>query len=806
MGLSARTLRFVIPLHRVRLSDIGTVGGKNAALGEMIHALAKKGIPIPDGFVITTDAYWHFLDVHGIRRRLFELLRGLNVRKLDDLADHGKRARSLILSHALPDEVVREIEHAYDDLCRASSSNAVAVRSSATAEDLPTVSFAGQQESFLNVRGKNALVRAVHECLASLFTDRAIAYRVENGFDHARVGISVGVQYMVQSNRACAGTLFTIDTETGFRDVAVVNASYGYGESVVKGRVNPDQFTVFKPLIDGQHKPMISKRLGTKETTLIAQAIGTKRMTTSAIKRRKFCLSDDEVFTLATWGKMIETYFSKNAGVHTPMDIEWAKDGRTQKMFIVQARPETVHARKDPYVREKYSLKKTSHVLVQGLAIGSKIASGIVQVIKSADDIHSFKKGNILVTHMTDPDWVPMMKLASAIVTDSGGRTCHAAIVSRELGVPAIVGTKHATTTLKNGVTVTVSCAQGETGLVYQGALAFEKKMIHLKAGKKTRTNILLNIAQPDLAFESSFLPNDGVGLARTEFIFSDYIRVHPLALLHQSRVRDARVRKEIELITQGTKDKRTYFVNQLAMGIGTIAAAFYPKPVIVRTSDFKTNEYRSLVGGESFEPEEANPMIGWRGASRYYDPKYEEAFLLECAAFKKAREEMGLQNIVMMIPFCRTPEEAKHVLRVLKKAGLERGRNGFQVYMMVEVPSNIILAARFAELFDGFSIGSNDLTQLTLGVDRDSEWVSHLYDERNEAVYASLAHVIRIAKQSGVKIGICGQAPSDFPEVAEFLVKEKIDSISLNPDSLLETTERIKKVEKKKTRFVDRR
>ena len=567
----------------------------------------------------------------------------------------------------------------------------------------------------------------------------------------------------------------------------------------MKGKVNPDQYTIFKTTLKKEQRPIIGKKLGSKEVKLVLDSgknVATKEVSVSLTDRRSYCLSDDDILILANWAMVIETYFSKHAGQHQPMDIEWAKDGKTNQLYIVQARPETVEARKDRTFMEKYELVDSSDVLIQGLAIGAKIGAGVVQVIKKTSDIETFKKGNILVTQMTDPDWVPIMKLASAIVTNSGGRTCHAAIVSRELGIPAIVATKNATEVLKNGQRVTVSCSEGETGNVYKGILSFQIKKIKTTGNQETKTQVLLNIAQPDRAFECSFFPNQGVGLARTEFIFTDYIKIHPLALLNFDTIKDKALRSQIEELTFGYKDKRAYFVDKLAMGIATIAAAFYPKDVIVRTSDFKTNEYRSLLGGEVYEPVESNPMIGWRGASRYYDPKYQDAFLLECEAFKKVREVMGLTNVVMMIPFCRTPEEGKRVLEVAKLAGLERGKNGFRVFVMVELPSNIILADQFAKIFDGFSIGSNDLTQLTLGVDRDSEFVSHLYNERDESVLQSIRHVIKVAKKHHKKIGICGQAPSDFPDFAEFLVREGIDSISLNPDTVVDTITHVKSVE----------
>ena len=796
--------RYCIPFSRLRLEDVKSVGGKNASLGEMFRKLKPRGILIPDGFATTADAYWHFIDAAGLRKPIAAALKGLDIQDIKDLEQRGARVRGMILEANLPKDLEAQVAKAYAQLCGGQGPCEVAVRSSATAEDLPDASFAGQQESFLNIRGREALLDAVKRCIASLFTNRAIVYRVEQGFDHMQVALSVGVQRMVRSDAAAAGVMFTLDTESGFRDVVLINGAWGLGESVVQGKVTPDQFFVHKPTLVQGFRPIIGRRLGSKETKIIYSLEGTsptKTVPVPAADRNRACLTDDEVLKLARWGIEIEKYFSKLAQEDRPMDIEWAKDGKTGELFIVQARPETVQARKDLDTLTEYELRKKSKILAEGLSIGSKIASGKVHVIKSAAEMSAFKDGEILVAEMTDPDWVPIMKRAAAIVTASGGRTCHAAIVSRELGTPAVVGVGQALEKLKTGQEVTVSCAEGETGRVYQGKLPFEIKKSKLKGLKSTKTRIMLNLAVPEQAFEYSFLPQSGVGLARTEFIFTNYIKVHPLALLNFKKLKAEELKTKIEELTVGYRDKRRYFVDRLAEGIGMLAAAVYPHEVIVRASDFKTNEYAKLLGGEAYEPQEANPMIGWRGASRYYDEKFTAAFALECAAIKKVREEMGLKNVVVMVPFCRTPEEGKKVLATMAKAGLRRGQDGLKVYVMVEIPSNIILAEKFADIFDGFSIGSNDLTQLTLGVDRDSALVSHLYDELNPAILESLKHVIKVAKKKRIKIGICGQAPSDFPEFTEFLVRQGIDSISLNPDSIVKMARRVAQVEAKITR-----
>jgi pyruvate,water dikinase len=783
------------------MGDVDLVGGKNASLGEMFRKLGRRGVRVPDGFAVSSAAYWHFIDSAGVRDKIKQELAGLDVTDVDELARRGRRVRDLILSADLPDDLAQTVVESYQALCKKYNRKEcdVAVRSSATAEDLPGASFAGQQETYLNIHGERALLDSVRRCFASLFTNRAIVYREEKGFDHLKVALSVGVQMMVRSDLASAGVMFTVDTETGFRDVVLINAAYGLGESVVQGKVNPDQYYIFKPPLKENKRPIVGRDIGQKEIKIEYSLEGRSPIRTVPVpkeQRRQYCLTDDEVLQLAKWGVIIEEYYSKLSGHDQPMDIEWAKDGRTGELFIVQARPETVHSERDPNMLEEYLLKKQGPVLASGLSIGFKIGQGKVRVIRDARDMAKFKSGEVLVTEMTDPDWVPIMKKAAAIVTNSGGRTCHAAIVSRELGTPAVVGTRDATSRLKNGTEVTVSCAEGEEGKIFAGLLPFEVRRTQLKKFKQPKTKVLMNIGEPDLAFEHSFIPNSGVGLARIEFVFTNFIKAHPLALMHYGKLKKQEDKDAIDELTYAYKNRKEFFVGRLTEGIGRIAAAYWPNQVIVRTSDFKTNEYAGLIGGHQFEPHESNPMIGWRGASRYYDPNYEPAFLLECEAFRRVRDEMGLTNVVMMIPFCRTPEEGKKVLKTMEKAGLKRGKNGLEVYVMVEIPSNIILADQFAEIFDGFSIGSNDLTQLTLGVDRDSELVSHLYDERNDAVYESLRQVIKSAKRSKTKIGICGQAPSDHPEFAEFLVREGIDSISLNPDTVMKTTLRIVKME----------
>lgn len=795
MGTQAENLRSIRRFSEIGLDDLPLVGGKNASLGEMYRELTPKGIKVPDGFAVTAEAYWHFLKSAGLDSQIRGILEGLNLREIADLRQRGHRVRQAILSARLPEPLEREIAAAYDDLSADAPDRAVdvAVRSSATAEDLPEASFAGQQETYLNVQGRAALLDTCRRCFASLFTDRAISYRADKGFDPFQVGLSIGVQRMVRSDLATAGVMFSIDTETGFRDAVLINASYGLGESVVQGSVNPDEYCVFKPTLRTGYRPILQKRLGTKEFKLVYDLGGgrmTRTVPVSPDDRVRFAVTDDDILTLARWTCLIEDHYSGKRGRPTPMDLEWAKDGRTGELFIVQARPETVQSLKHPESLEVYRLRASGPVLISGRSVGEKISRGPVRIVQRVQDLREFRDGDVLVTDKTDPDWEPTMKKAAAIVTNRGGRTCHAAIVSRELGLPALVGTERGTEVLRDGQLVTVSCAEGDTGHVYEGLLDFEVQRQDLSDLTRPRTRIMLNVGNPEEAFRLSFLPNDGVGLAREEFIISNSIRIHPMALLEHARLEDPALLAEIDRLTVGYDDKPQFFVDRLAQGVAMIAAAFYPKDVIVRLSDFKTNEYANLVGGRRYEPAEENPMIGFRGASRYYDPRYREAFALECRAMKKVRDEMGLTNLKLMIPFCRTVDEARRVLDEMGKHDLHRGEGGLEVYVMCEIPSNVILAEEFAEVFDGFSIGSNDLTQLVLGVDRDSAIVAHLFDERNPAVMTMIADVIQKARAKGRKVGICGQAPSDYPEFARFLVKQGIDSLSLNPDAVLKTTQ----------------
>lgn len=784
----------------ITLQDLPQVGGKNASLGEMYQQLSSKGIAVPFGFAITASAYQHFIESNGIRNRLEGILNNLDARDIVALKDQGIKARKLMLDASFPADLTAAIKEAYRALMASKGQGAVAVRSSATAEDLPDASFAGAQETFLNIEDEDALIEACHHCFASLFTDRAISYRQEKGFEHLRVALSIGVQMMVKACSGSAGVMFTIDTETGFEDIVLISASYGYGESLVQGSINPDEYYVFKPTLKEGHHAILQKVLGSKEHKLINDPEVPNKLKAVPVSKKdscRFALNDEDILKLARWGLIIEEHYSKLSGHKTPMDIEWVKDGDSQKLFIVQARPETVHARRQQDFLESYELKERGRVLIEGRSVGQKIAHGKVQIVPSINELADFKAGSILVTDRTDPDWEPAMKIASAIVTNRGGRTCHAAIVARELGIPAVVGTELATTFLFSNQEVTVSCAEGEIGCVYEGKLNFEVKRTEYASVKRPKTQIMMNIANPREAMRLSFLPNDGAGLVREEFIISNFIKIHPLALVYPERVVDAKEYTKIEALTRAYTKKTDYFVDKLAEGISMIAAAFYPKDVIVRLSDFKSNEYANLIGGRAFEPVEENPMIGFRGASRYYDPRYEAGFALECAALCKVRNDIGLSNVKIMIPFCRTIEEAKKVIAVLAKNGLKQGENHLELYMMCEVPSNVILAHEFADLFDGFSIGSNDLTQLVLGLDRDSEIVAGLFDERNEAVKMMIASVIKVARQKGIKIGICGEAPSDYPEFAEFLVRQGIGSISLSPDAILKTTAQIFATEK---------
>ena len=786
--------KLVMWFDDLQLKDIPEVGGKNASLGEMRRNLQTQGVNIPDGYAITAAAYRHLIASAGIWDNIKEVLKDLDTHDMDNLRTRGKKVRDLIYNAPVPKDLRDEIVKAYRRLCDEYGKNTdVAVRSSATAEDLPDASFAGQQETFLNIRGEEALIDACKRCFASLFTDRAISYRFDKGFDYETVFLSIGVQKMVRSDIGASGVIFSIDTESGFKDAVLITASYGLGETVVQGTVNPDEFYVFKPTLKTGFRPIVQKKLGTKEIKMIySKKKGLESTETKPVpkaQRSVYCITDDEIITLAKWACIIEDHYSAEAGYFKPMDIEWGRDGKTGELFILQARPETVQSQKDVNVLESYVLLEKKAPLVTGTSVGSKIGAGPVNVIASASDIKNFRKGDVLVTDMTDPDWEPIMKIAAAIVTNKGGRTCHAAIVSRELGVPCIVGTGKGTEALKNAKEATVSCAEGEVGNVYEGILKFDIKRVNLQSLQRPKTWMQMNVATPDTAFDLALIPNDGVGLARLEFIIAQNVRVHPMALLQFEKVKDKKIRKEIEELTRNYEARSDFFVDMLAQGIAKIAAAFYPKQSVTRMSDFKSNEYANLIGGKYFEPHEENPMIGWRGASRYYDDKYRDGFALECQAIKKVRNEMGLTNVVPMIPFCRTVEEGKRVLEVMRTNGLVQGENGLEIYMMVEIPSNVILIEEFGKIFDGFSIGSNDLCQLTLGLDRDSAQVAHIFDERNQAVQDLIRDAITKAKKMKKKIGICGQAPSDYPEFARFLVECGIDAISLISDTVIKTT-----------------
>ena len=784
--------KLILNLNEISIKDVPVVGGKNASLGEMISKLGKKGVNIPDGFVLTSFAYWHFLKENKIDQKLKEIFAKFDQKSIKSLKETGKRARNLILRAEFPEDLKRETIEFYRKLSQKYKKREVdvAVRSSATAEDLPSASFAGQHETYLNIKGEKELLRAIKKCFASLFTDRAIAYREEKGFLHLKIALSVGIQKMVRSDLASSGVIFTLDTETGFRNVVLINSIFGIGEMIVKGKVTPDEFYVFKPSLKKGFKSIIVKDLGRKTKKYIyKKGGGLKEVNVSQKDQLRFSLTDEEVLTLAKWAMVIEEHYGR------PQDIEWAKDGKTGQLFIVQSRPETVFAPKEARFYEEYEIKATKKPILTGISIGNKIGQGKIHVIPNVSKISEFQKGEVLVTKMTDPDWVPIMRIASAIITDEGGKTCHAAIIGRELGIPAIVGTHLATKILKTGQEVTVDCTQGLAGRIFLGKVPFEVKRYNLKKIPKLKTKIMINIGAPDIAFKTSFLPNDGVGLARIEFVLAEKIRIHPLVLYHFKNLKNKKLKNQIEKITVGYKDKKQYFVDKLAEGIAQIAAAFYPKPVIVRLSDFKTNEYAALIGGELFEPEESNPMLGWRGASRYYDPKFQPAFEMECKAIKKAREVFGLKNIWVMVPFCRTVEEGKKVLNLMKKQGLEKKKDGLKVIVMCEIPSNVILAEEFLKIFDGMSIGSNDLTQLVLGLDRDSAIVAKVGDERNEAVKEMVSKVIKLCREKKKYCGICGQAPSDFPEFAEFIMKEGIESMSLNPDTVIKTILNLAKI-----------
>lgn len=789
---------FILWYKDLSIADVAFAGGKNAALGEMVSNLGAMGIAVPNGYAVTAKAYRYFLDATGLKDKIAHILSDLNTSDIANLQAKGKQVRETILAETIPKDLDDAIRVAYAKMEEMYGANTdVAVRSSATAEDLPGASFAGQQETYLNIVGADAVMVATKKCIASLFTDRAISYRVDKGFSHTDSALSVGVQKMVRSDMGASGVAFSIDTETGFDKVVVINASYGLGEMVVQGKVTPDEFTVFKPTLQEGYRSIIARDLGPKEVKMIYDGSSTKIIDTPDEDRKRFSLTDDEILKLADWVTKIETYFSNKHGHYQPMDTEWAKDGITGELFIVQARPETVHAMKDKNIMKNYRLKEKGKVLVTGTAVGSKISSGKVRVIKDASKIGEFQKGEVLVTEITDPDWEPIMKIASAIVTDKGGRTSHAAIVSRELGITCVVGTEKATSVLQTGQDVTVDSSSGKTGLIYEGVVPFEVVEERLDTIPTTKTKIMLNIGSPEEAFEKYQLPVQGVGLGRLEFIIMGHIQIHPNALINYEQIKaemgndeyKQKVIRKIDEMAPNYPDKRDFYVDELAEGIGKIAAAFFPHEVIIRFSDFKTNEYRTLIGGELYEPHEENPMIGWRGSSRYYDPKFKEAFGLEVKAMKKVREVMGLKNVVGLIPFCRTVEEGQKVVDTIKEFGLDRSTDpSFKLYLMCEIPSNVILIEQFLEIFDGMSIGSNDLTQLTLGMDRDSGIVSHIANEQNPAVKKLIQDTIWKCKERGKYIGLCGQGPSDFPEFAQFLVESGIQSMSLNPDTILKT------------------
>lgn len=792
--------RIVVDLSEVGAGDIALVGGKGASLGELLRALVPRGVRAVEGFAITSHAYRQLLATTALGERLRELLADLNTDDIKLLNAVGKRARALMLDTPLPDDVTQAIVEAYDQLCQRNGRICeVAVRSSATAEDLPEASFAGQQDTILNVRDHKQLLEACHKCFASLWTDRAISYRARKGFAHFDVALSICVQPMVRSDLACSGVMFTLDTESGFRDVVVINAAWGLGEAIVQGMTTPDEWVVFKQTLRQGARPIISRRLGIKEVKMVygLDDQGTRVREVVEAQRQRFVLDDHEVLRLAEWGCLIEEHYSNRAGQQQPMDIEWAKDGRTGDLYILQARPETVHAISCENYVDTYRLvgERPLAPLVTGQAVGERIGQGRVRILSDPDRLADFAEGDVLVTSMTDPAWEPVMKRAGAVVTDRGGRTCHSAIISRELCLPCIVGTGNATRALETGMDVTVSCAEGTLGNVYKGRLDFAVERRRINDERRPKTQVMMNVGDPDQAFKLSFLPNDGVGLARLEFIINNHIGIHPMALVrypHLERQEDVReIARRI-----GEEDPRDYFIRCLAEGVGRIAAAFYPKPVIVRLSDFKSNEYARLIGGREFEPVEENPMLGFRGASRYYDDRYREGFRLECNALDRVRKEMGLTNVKAMIPFCRTVEEAVRVIQLMDQYGLHQGDDGLEIYSMCELPANVIYAHEFLNIFDGYSIGSNDLTQLALGLDRDSEMVAHLFDERNGAVERMVEMAIEAAHRAGKKIGICGQAPSDYPEFARFLVERGITSISLNPDTVVQTTHIIAEAE----------
>tara|TARA_B110000263_G_scaffold59647_1_gene51124 strand:+ start:490 stop:2934 length:2445 start_codon:yes stop_codon:yes gene_type:complete len=803
--------RYIVDLEDVRLSDLNLVGGKNASLGEMIQNLSNLGVDIPSGFAITVDAYWDFIRHNKLDNKIKSLIKNIKEDDIISLNKNGLEIRQLIQNGEWPEDIKEEIKNGYTMLSQKYGSDItdVAVRSSATAEDLPNASFAGQQETYLNVRGVEEIFTSVRNCFSSLFTNRAISYRDNFGFDHFDVGLSVCIQKMVRSDLSSAGVAFSLDTESGFKDVVLLNGSYGLGELVVQGMVSPDEFLIFKPTLKNNFSAIIEKKMGKKSEKMIysndpGQLVKTVHV--SNTQQDQFCITDKQALQLANWVCIIEDYYTKLKGHWCPIDVEWAIDGLSEKLFIVQARPETIHSRKKDHSLIEYILDDTDqkNIRLTGIAVGDKIGQGKVQKMFSLDgrdgtfDAADFKDGDVLVTEMTDPDWEPIMKKASAIITNKGGRTCHAAIVAREMGVPAIVGTENGTEILFNNEEVTVSCAEGVLGKVYDGIVSYKLKKTKLDNLPTTRTPIMLNVASPDLAFKFAKIPNSGVGLAREEFIINNFIKVHPLALLTHKTLKDEELTEKIRILTKGFETEESFFIKQLSYGVAKIASAFYPKAVIVRMSDFKSNEYYNLLGGKYFEPNEENPMLGWRGASRYYSDEYEYAFGMECKALKRVREKMGLNNVIIMIPFCRTVEELLKVYKIMDKYGLKRGVDGLEIYLMAELPSNILMAEEFAEYVDGFSIGSNDLTQLVLGLDRDSSLVAHLYDERNPAVLRAISNLIEVAKKTKTKVGICGQGPSDYPDFAQFLVERGIDTISVTPDSMLKTVRAVHKIETK--------
>ena len=792
---------YVLDLSEVGAGDVALVGGKCASLGELFRELSTEGVRAVDGFSTTSYAYELLMNGNGLKKKLQKLLKNLDVNDFDELARVGSEARALILETPFPPEIESAIHAANERLSKriGKKSFEVAVRSSATAEDLPDASFAGQQDTILNVKGETELIEACHQCYASLWTDRAISYRQTKGFDHFDVALSIGVQPMVRSDGACAGVIFTLDTESGFRDFVVISGAWGLGEAVVQGATTPDEWIVFKPTLKLGYRPIVTRKLGVKEVKMVFadDGSGTQIRDVVETQRNRFCLAGFEVLQLAKWACSIEEHYSKRAGRHQPMDIEWAKDGITGELFILQARPETVHGQNTENFIERYTISEDHGApLVSGVAVGDKIGSGKAHILLDPDKLRSFGQGEILVTTMTDPAWEPVMKRASAIVTERGGRTCHSAIISRELGIPCIVGTGNATEKIRSGTDITVSCAEGDVGNVYYGNIPFEVDRQMITDDVRPRTQVMMNVGDPDHALAVSRLPNDGVGLARLEFIINNHIGIHPMALVNYPNLRKKEVVEEISRRI-GEEDPKEFFIRKLAEGIGRIACAFYPKPVIVRMSDFKSNEYAQLIGGAEFEPIEENPMLGFRGASRYYDDRYRPGFRLECLAMCRVRDEMGLTNVKAMIPFCRTVEEGERVIKLMAEYGLTQGENDLEVYAMCELPANVVFADEFLKVFDGYSIGSNDLTQLALGLDRDSEMVAHLFDERNGAVEKMVAMAIDAAKRNGKKIGICGQAPSDYPEFARFLVERGINSISLNPDTVIKTTRHILDTEK---------